>query len=195
MNKPLIFDDGSKVFFTSDTHFGHANILKYCKRPFSSVEEMDSVMIERWNAKVGKDDTVFHLGDVSMGGGWDKWLNQLNGKIYLVVGNHDMRYLNDEAIKRFEWVGFQALITIEKRKVLLNHYPMLCYAGTYGSSKDRVYQLFGHVHSSETCDNIDFTRMVHLFPTQYDVGVDNNNFTPISFTEVDAIVKRQQAQK
>lgn len=195
MEKPLIFDDGSRVFFTSDTHFGHANIMRFCKRPFESVEEMDRVLIENWNAKVGKDDTVFHMGDFAWGGAaeWSHLLDVLNGRIYLVLGNHDMRNINQGFMKRFEWVGFQALINVEGRKVLLNHYPMLCYAGSYGSRKDMVYQLFGHVHSSDTCDNIDFPRMSHLFPTQYDVGVDNNNFTPISFTEVDAIIKKQQA--
>ena len=60
--------DGNKVFFTSDTHFYHANIINFCKRPFANVETMNEALIENWNAVVGVDDIVFHLGDFCFGG-------------------------------------------------------------------------------------------------------------------------------
>ena len=60
--------DGDKVFFTSDTHFNHANIIKFCERPFGSIEEMNEALIANWNRVVGKDDIVFHLGDFCFGG-------------------------------------------------------------------------------------------------------------------------------
>lgn len=60
--------DGAKVFFTSDTHFTHANIIRFCSRPFKNVEEMDETMIANWNRVVGENDIVFHLGDFCMGG-------------------------------------------------------------------------------------------------------------------------------
>lgn len=84
--------DGDKVFFTSDTHFKHANIIKFCERPFGSIEEMNEALIANWNRVVGKDDFVFHLGDFCFGGSeaWNSILDRLNGKIYLVLGNHDI---------------------------------------------------------------------------------------------------------
>ena len=81
----------SKFFVTSDQHFNHENIIKYCNRPFSSVEEMNEEMIKRWNAVVSKDDTVFVLGDFFMGRLTEikDILPRLNGHIMLVEGNHD----------------------------------------------------------------------------------------------------------
>ena len=81
------------TFFTSDTHFNHANIIKFCNRPFKDVEQMNEVMIANWNSVIGKDDTVFHLGDFCLGGAaeWTKILDRLNGKIYLIMGNHDLK--------------------------------------------------------------------------------------------------------
>ena len=87
----FIYPDGNKVYFTSDTHFGHENIIKWCRRPYSSVEEMNEKLIENWNSVVGPDDIVFHLGDFAFGGSglWKEVLSRLNGKKYLIIGNHD----------------------------------------------------------------------------------------------------------
>lgn len=81
--------DGSKVYFTSDTHFYHSNIIGFCKRPFKNVEDMNETLIGNWNRVVSQDDIVFHLGDFCLGGSheWTKILNRLNGKIYLILGN------------------------------------------------------------------------------------------------------------
>ena len=81
-----------KTFFTSDTHFNHANVIKYCARPFASLEAMNREMITRWNAVVGPEDTVYHLGDFAMGKSseWPGFLRQLNGaRKILIRGNHD----------------------------------------------------------------------------------------------------------
>ena len=93
-----------------------------------------------------------------------KTLDRLNGKIYLILGNHDL-----------------------KQKIYLNHYPFLCFDGGY---KD-VWQLFGHVHTRQNNTGIDAARLQYLYPTQYDVGVDNNNFTPVSFEQVKRIITKQ----
>ena len=164
------------TFFTSDTHFNHANIIKFCNRPFKDVEQMNEVMIANWNSVIGKDDTVFHLGDFCLGGAaeWTKILDRLNGKIYLIMGNHDLKNIRQGFISRFEHV----------------HYPFLCFEGSY---KD-VWQLFGHVHTRRNNTGNDAERLQFLYPTQYDVGVDNNGFAPVPFGQVKRIINKQTEQ-
>lgn len=83
----------SKVWMTSDTHYSHKNTLRYCGRPFFTIEECDEAMIERWNSKVKPEDTVYHIGDVAMHTAPIKRiLPRLNGKKILIVGNHDLIY-------------------------------------------------------------------------------------------------------
>lgn len=79
------------IFITSDHHFNHANIIKYCARPYNTVQEMDFDMIERWNSVVQDRDQVYHLGDFMLGnwGTARSYLKQLKGKIYFIKGNHD----------------------------------------------------------------------------------------------------------
>ena len=181
------------TFFTSDTHFNHANIIKFCNRPFKDVEQMNDVMIANWNGVIGKDDTVFHLGDFCLGGAaeWTKILDRLNGKIYLIMGNHDLKNIRQGFISRFEHVAMQMRIEIGKKRIYLCHYPFLCFEGSY---KDDVWQLFGHVHTRRSNSGIDAGRLQYLYPTQYDVGVDNNNFTPVSFGQVKRIIDKQVEQ-
>ena len=181
------------TFFTSDTHFYHANIIKFCNRPFKDVEQMNDVMIANWNSVIGKDDTVFHLGDFCLGGAaeWTKILDRLNGKIYLIMGNHDLKNIRQGFISRFEHVAMQMRIEIGKKRIYLCHYPFLCFEGSY---KDDVWQLFGHVHTRRSNSGIDAGRLQYLYPTQYDVGVDNNNFTPVSFGQVKRIIDKQVEQ-
>ena len=184
-----------KTFFVSDTHFNHTNIIKYCNRPFNNIDEMDTTLIKNWNAKVPKDGIVYHLGDFAWGSinYWEKIREQLNGEIILIYGNHDEKYLNNERMyKLFKEVTPQKKIWIDKTCVYMNHYPFLCFGGSY-KGLDATWQLFGHVHSnSRSKEGLDHKRLVNCFPTQYDVGVDNNNFTPISFDEVSKIITNQQ---
>lgn len=185
--------DESQVFFTSDTHFGHSNIIKYCQRPFNSAEHMDEVLISNWNEVVSPLDIVFHLGDFCFGSDkeWIKILQRLNGTKYLILGNHDLKKIaNSNQIKDyFADINMQMRVVVDKQKMLLNHYPFLCFEGGY----QNVWQLFGHVHSSKHSTGLDKERLVHLFPTQYDVGVDNNNYRPVSFAQVSQIITEQQA--
>ena len=192
-NKSFQYESGEHIFFTSDTHFHHDNIIRFCDRPFSSVEEMDEALIKNWNDAIGPDDTVFHLGDFAWGGSdvWNSILQQLNGHIHLIVGNHDEKNLRQGYMKYFESVTYQKHITIEGKSIYLNHYPFLAFGGVY-RGMDAVWQLFGHVHSKPGATGLDISRMQYLFPTQYDVGVDNNNYKPISFEEVKRIIEDQQ---
>ena len=191
------FNNGEKIYFTSDSHVNHSNIIKFCKRPFENIQEMNQELIRKWNEKVPKDGIVFHLGDFSWGGynAWKDFREQLNGDIILIKGNHDIKNLTPQAVGLFKHVTQQMFIEIEGRKVYLNHVPFLCYGGTYRDQKGLVYQLFGHVHLSnikERNTGRDCERCYQmLFPTQYDVGVDFNDFTPISWYEVNKRISEQ----
>ena len=145
------FSRDEKVWFTADTHFGHRNILKYCCRPFFDVEEMNETLINNWNRVVGEDDVVFHLGDFSVGGAaeWTSLLDRLNGRIFLVLGNHDMNNVDQGFMKRFEEVSMQMLISVGKKRIYLNHYPFLCYGGAYRETWQRAF-----IQSSRAADSI-----------------------------------------
>ena len=185
----FIFDP-SNVWFTSDTHFWHENILRFCNRPFANASEMNEVLIRNWNETVPEDGIVFHLGDFAFGGAkeWNEILNRLNGKIYLILGNHDMKQVKQGFMKRFEFVTQQMTIRVGGQTIILNHNPFLTYGGCYRNT----WQIFGHVHSGPLADKgKDLARLQVLFPRQYDVGVDNNNFRPISFTEVKRKIEAQ----
>lgn len=183
---------GGKVFFTSDTHFYHTNIIEFCKRPFMDIEDMNETLITNWNKVVGADDIVFHLGDFCLGDSakWNRLLDRLNGKIYLIFGNHDLRNFRKSYAERFESVAMQMHIEVDNQKICLNHYPFLCYDGSH----DGVWQLFGHVHTNRNNTGNDAARLKMLFPTQYDVGVDNNDFTPVSYAQVKKVIGKQTEQ-
>ncbi len=193
--KPLKLDSSKQgIWFTSDTHFGHNNIIKFCNRPWNTVEEMDEALIANWNAIVKSDDIVFHLGDFAFAtnGRWKEIIQRLNGHIYLIVGNHDeIHYPGHQTFDLFEGVTTQLYLKIDNRSVYLNHYPFLCYGGTWRNPQYATYQLFGHVHSGPNNKGMDSDRLVNLFPYQYDVGVDNNNYTPVSWQQVQEIIRKQ----
>ena len=186
--------DGNSLFFTADTHFNHANILRFCNRPFADVEEMNETIITRWNQVIGNDCHVFHLGDFCQGGSaeWSRLLDRLNGRIHLIVGNHDLKNLRQGFMNRFEEVVMQQRIEVETKSIYLNHYPFLCFEGGY---KSNVWQLFGHVHTRTNNTGLDAERLAYLYPTQYDVGMDNNDFTPVSYEEVKRIIEQQISMK
>lgn len=181
-----------QVYFTSDTHFGHENIIRYCNRPFRNAEEMNAELIRRWRETVPEDGIVFHLGDFAHGNArlWNDILSALTGRKYLILGNHDMKALRQGYMGRFEHVAQQMTIRVGGQAIVLNHNPFLCYGGSYRD----VWQLFGHVHSGlASHTGLDHPRLKMLFPLQYDVGVDNNDFRPISFAEVKAKIEGQVA--
>lgn len=179
-----------KMWFTSDTHFFHSKVVEYCQRPFVSVEEMNEELIARWNSVVHRDDIVFHLGDFCFGKpeNWHYILDRLKGRIYLVLGNHDAGHISDDVAARFERVAFQMRLNVNGQKIYLNHFPFLSYSGDIHGT----WQLFGHIHSNLHNYNIvSEQRLAMLQPNQYDVGVDNNNFTPVSYRQIEEIVDRQ----
>jgi calcineurin-like phosphoesterase family protein len=186
------YQSGDNIFFTSDTHFCHANIIKLCGRPFDNVEEMNEALIKNWNNTVGPNDIVYHLGDFCFGGSsaWHYVAGSLNGRIHLIVGNHDEKNLRQGYENIFEEITPQVRLFIEGYNVYLNHYPFMCYPGY----KPYTIQLFGHIHSSHSkFDGLDAViAKKSLQPSQYDVGVDWNNYAPISWREVIEKIKYQK---
>lgn len=187
--KPLILNSSEvNIWFTSDLHFGHNNIIKFCNRPWKSIEEMDKTLIENWNSVVGENDLVFDLGDFAFASNdrWSEILSRLNGRHCLILGNHDIqRYPGDKVMGLFERVEQQMVLKIDNRYVYLNHYPFLCYGGSWRGPENAVYALHGHTHLLKIENSgKDFERMSNTFPYQYDVGVDFNNYKPILWEKV-----------
>lgn len=142
-------------YYISDLHFYHENLNTQMDcRGFGSVAEMNAHMIRQWNRKVTDRDEVVVLGDLSMGNGEETnaVLHQLKGRIYLIEGNHDS-YLTDKRFdrSRLEWVKSYAELRDNRRKVILSHYPIICYNGQYLREEDgrpRAYMMYGHVHDT-----------------------------------------------
>lgn len=135
----------SKIFYTSDLHFGHGNIIAFDGRPFKSLKEMEDTIISRWNERVQPGDRVYILGDFcwNTGDEWKRLLNLLNGEKHLILGNHDGRRMPSDVRKFFASISDYKEINDDGRTVIMSHYPMPFYRADYG---DDVYHLYGHVH-------------------------------------------------
>ena len=171
------------VFLTSDLHLGHGNILALCGRPFTSVEEMDSVIIENWNKRVRKCDTVYILGDVL----WDKrkvgdYLGMLNGKKILVMGNHDAPWAKKaENQGYFESVVPYLETHLNGFPVTMCHYPMLEWKGSREDPPHRIgYHIHGHIHNRVSNEYLSLYRQFNAL----NAGVDVNGFSPVTFEEL-----------
>lgn len=166
------------VFFTSDHHFGDARRLGIDRRPFHSRDAMDAAMVERWNAAVGPDDEVWHLGDFARTGAHAAAiLAQLNGRKHLIVGNNDPA----ETLALPDWasVGHYAEIEVDGTGLVLCHYPFRTWNGMH---RGRL-NLHGHSHGR-----------LKPMPRQYDVGVDVREFRPLRLAEIVVPRRRAKAQ-
>lgn len=174
------------VWFISDSHFCHSNIIGYCLRPHYDVDHMNQDIISRWNQSIKTGDKVYHLGDFGRGGQTELGpiIQKLNGNIHLIRGNHDGR--NDNLYNdKFEKVSYDYWIDIEvdreERKVYLVHRP-----------QDRNYDYFticGHTH--------DHWRWL---PNRLNVSVEQWDYRPVSLDEVKHYIRnndyhREQAEQ
>ena len=158
------------IFFTADTHFGHANIIKYCDRPFKTVEEMNEEIIMRWNQVVTPKDSVYHLGDFCFGDP-EKYMERLNGTLFLIRGSHDKhseKYCAKDSIVKMNFCSDEFG---NPRWIVMCHYAMRSWAYSHFAS----WHLFGHHHG-------------HLPPhgLSFDVGVDVWGFRPVSLHKIEA---------
>ena len=185
-------DTSQKVFFTADLHFGHENVLRFDHRPFQTVEEMDADLIRRWNAKVGKGDLVYVLGDFI----WKTSTNDapaliksLNGQVILIKGNHD-RFLHNAAAKK-ALAGLKdyddICVTLEdgsQRRCILSHYFIPFYIG----HRYKAIHLHGHSHNTEESD--EERRIIKELKEKgydlrvYNVGCMYWNYEPVTLDEI-----------
>ncbi|MHA1170134.1 MAG: metallophosphoesterase family protein [Candidatus Hodarchaeales archaeon] len=174
-----------RKWFTSDQHFGHQKIIRYCQRPFRTLDEMNSEMIRRWNERVKPDDLVFQLGDFCFKGGSEGgrlpatvYSDQLNGNKIFLKGNHDNNNSNKTNIESIT-------INMGGSKILLIHRPFDTFRlGDHINYYDMVF--CGHVHNN----------WIVKFPGEYkynfkeneipliNLSVDVWNFMPVSFDEI-----------
>lgn len=168
-------------FVSSDSHFGHSNIIRYCNRPFASVDEMDAALIANWNNKVGPNDTIYFLGDFTFAKDRNRtreYFDALNGVKHLIEGNHDHK-----ATLELPWASIQKYITVSdfNKMFVMFHYPIR----SWNRKNHGAIHLYGHVHSLKGYTPYD--------PCAIDVGVDANDYTPLSSKDLLDIVEKRQA--
>lgn len=177
----IIKVNSNNVYFTSDTHFHHDNILKFCSRNCANIDEMNMEIIKRWNTKIPKDATVFLLGDVSWKGlqVTKPLLDQLNGDITLIVGNHDPDNIVNYFKNSYDMLGVNVVNSNTGEEVFchLCHFPL----HEWNRSQRGSIHLHGHCHGNN--DNLDKFNYKRL-----DVGLDSHNLTPLSWEDIEFIL-------
>ena len=165
------------LWFTSDTHFDHTRVIEYSNRPFQTIEEMNETLITNWNERITERDEVWHLGDFCWSDRAEFFRNQLKGRIHLILGNHDLRRTSiKDATKLFESVDFVKYLRYNHDKFWLSHYAHR----TWPKSNRGSYHLYGHSHNDLPGLN-----------RSMDVGVDAQNYRPISIDEVISQLKNK----
>lgn len=167
-------------YYIADPHFGHANIIRSCERPFATVSEMDRALIENWNARVRADDHVWVVGDLcyksERPASW--YLERLAGHKHLVVGNHDAHWMREvDADAWFESVEQLAMIRDGECQVVLCHYPMMTWPGDGRGS----YLVYGHIHNDHPKW---FWPLLRSYERALNACVEVNGYAPITLPEL-----------
>jgi calcineurin-like phosphoesterase family protein len=169
------------IWFTSDTHFGHSNVLEFTKRPWKSIDEMNRAIVANINSCVGPRDELWVLGDFSFK------INALQAatirkrilcqRVHLVPGNHDKDWRQSAVAGNFIVEPPIVTLKVDGTKFILSHYPL----EDWPSMSHGSIHLHGHIHS-EGSDYNEVNRMQGVF--RYDVGVDANGYGPVSLDQV-----------
>lgn len=169
------------IWFTSDLHFGHNKDFIYGPRGFKSVSEMNATQIQNWNKCVQPDDDIYVLGDFFMGDDFDfvrDTLAKLQGRIHLIVGNHDTDAkleIYREADNVVE-ICYATMLNYHGIKLYLSHYPTITTNNNNHPNKVKVFNLFGHTHSKE--------KFYYFIPYMYNVSVDAHYNYPVAIERV-----------
>lgn len=188
--------ENQNIFFISDLHIGHKNVIKFDGRPFKDVDEMHYKMINNWNSVVGHDDIVYYLGDLSFSrDSLTKWfIESISGKIYFIMGNHD-KYKSISSLGRWENIheyGTEINVKDEDtdknrgsqgyQRIIMSHYPILSWnKAHYGS-----WHLHGHCHGSLLKNQQEYYKRKVM-----DVGCNCIDYTPISYGKVKSIMDKK----
>ena len=170
----------SKIFLTSDTHFGHDREFIWKVRGFNSVEEMNEAIVQKWNETVSAEDDVYILGDVILGDPDNiEYVKRLNGWLHIVLGNHDTikreeMYCNLPNVVEVAGVGIR--LKYKKHHFVLTHYPMMTGNLEKESLKQMSLNLYGHTHQASNFYND--------MPFMYHVGVDSHNCYPALLDDI-----------
>lgn len=158
-------------YYTSDLHFDHFNIIKFCDRPYTTTEEMNQALKDKWNARVKPEDHVYILGDICMSvDGFIKHVESLNGFKHIVRGNHDPKNILSKKIKNTHFTELIHSVHDGDNKVILCHYPIYEWNGYYHGA----YHFYGHLHGTR--------RSFH--ERAFEVGVDIQDYEPKTFHEI-----------
>ena len=191
------------MWFTSDQHYGHQNIISYAKRPFKSVEEMNEILINNHNSAVFPDDIVYHCGDVIMGPRKEtlKIISKLNGRHILTLGNHDYPFDKPTWTQEYLDAGFESMHMVLQLtgpefaevggSIRMQHFPVLeatvqdheddaRFKGFRLASNGSLH-LSGHTHLKEKI----------AAPKNIHVGVDAHDYYPVSYDQLVEIYKEQ----
>ena len=166
------------IWFTADFHLSHQNIIKYCNRPFTNVDDLNNTIFINMSKCLKSGDTLFFLGDLT----FDEYIaedffsNFRHITIHFIVGNHDSKKVIAIASEYCASISELKDIKIENQPISLCHYAMR----VWHRSHYNAWQLYGHSHAK-----------LEPIGKQYDVGVDNNNFMPVSFNELVEIMDKQ----
>ena len=179
------------IFFISDFHLSHKNILRFDSRPFADLDKMHEALIRNWNSVVSKDDTVFYLGDLSFGKmNYAKWfVHQLNGNINFTLGNHD-KINQISQMNRFNVIDNEFEIYVKDdsvkgrsngyQHIILKHYPLL----SWKNMSHGTIHLHGHTHQT-MAKNKDYDWFYKR--KVIDVSCNGIDYTPISYSQVKSI--------
>lgn len=182
------------IWFASDYHFLHANVIKYDNRPFEDVLEMNEVLIDNWNELVDDKDIVFYLGDLSFernGNETKNIVDQLKGKIHYILGNHD-----DEKkiakLNRFETISDYVNLLVDdednprkKQGIIMMHYPILSWDKAHHGD----WHLHGHCHQSLANKKIEYYNRKVL-----DVGCNGWDYKPVSYNEIKSVMNTKDIE-
>lgn len=172
------YSDNPQVFFISDLHFGHANIIRFCDRPFDSVEEMDRVLIDNWNARVRIDDHVYIVGDFAYRNAQPvtQYLEKLKGHKHLILGNHDQSWTkNVEMDRYFESISKMDDIKDGGRRIVLCHYPLMTWPGR------ESFMVYGHIHANKDGE---YWPQLQRMNRALNASVEINGYQPVILDEL-----------
>ena len=164
------------IYYTSDLHLGHANIIKLCQRPFADVGEMNAALISNWNNRVTNGDSVYICGDLIFRSATDPalFLRSLKGKKHLIPGNHDSAWMKNVPLSQyFESVENLMVFSNGKHKITICHYPMMSFEGKY--------LIHGHIHNDK---NDTYWHLLRTMENVLNASVEINNYAPATFDEL-----------